>query len=755
MPLPAPRLDTRTYRELVDEMIARIPVHTPEWTNFGPADPGITLLQLYAHITESMIYRANQVPEVNRAKFLQLLGIALEPAREARGIVAFANERGALTSAPVAAGAELLAQKIAFRTGLTIDALPIEARIFRKVPLVDPDPQTLAYYELLYASYGREMPARLALYQALEVGRDAPFGFAGTVDNALWIALVGRTDDRDAAASDPWVHVRQALAGRTLSLGIVPSQMREAHLLPLNPGSTAVEFLEFALPAVAEGVSFDADDRPVAAYRTLSAQADFDPSREAGVVQLQLPGDPAAIASWSDLDPLEGGVGELPPQIEEGALGDRIVSWIRVSANSSADFIFDWIGINAAPVRQFVRVSSERLADGDGRPSQLRQLGRAPVLSGSVGIASFSDGARRDWSAIDDLGAAGAEVAGYGAPLDDAPVDIFVLDAEAGTIRFGDGMNGRRPRASEALYASYDYSEGAEGNVGAGALKEGVNIPAGVKATNPVPTWGGSDAESIEAGERQVRRMLQHRDRLVSAEDFRAIAWRAPGVALGRVDVIPAAHSSVTPVMPETAPGAVTLMVVPATDPAHPEAPRPDGRFLETLCRYLEPRRLVTTEVVLHGPKYLGLWMSVGIKVAGGHSISETVEGVKARLRSFLSPLPHPQLRGAAFMPQLYGPDVDPALRGWPRNRPVHAATLLAEAARAPGVESVSEVLLASGSGQAVAEVALQGLELPEILGLAVSLGAATPIDSLRGSAPAQSDGTPGLLPVPIVAETC
>ena len=757
MPLPAPRLDTRTYRDLVDEMIARIPVHTPEWTNFGPADPGITLLQLYAHITESMIYRANQVPELNRAKFLQLLGIALEPAREARGIVAFANERGPLASAPIAAGTELLAQAIPFRTGLAIDALPVEARIYRKVPLVNPDPETLAYYDLLYASYGRETPAELALYEVQEVGRDAPFGFAGTVDNALWIALVGRTEDRDAGASDPWVHVRKALAGRTLSLGIVPSQLREDYRLPVSPGSTAAEFLEFALPSVAQGIAFDTQDRPVAVYDALSAQADFDPSRTAGVVQLQLPGNPAAIASWSDLDPLEGGVGNLPPQIEEGTIGERIVTWIRVGANSSADFSFDWIGINAAPIRQFVKVSSERLADGDGTPAQQRQLGRAPVLAGSVGIASFAGSVRRDWSAIDDLSAAGAEVAGYGAPVDDAPVDVFTLDAEAGVIAFGDGMNGRRPRDGEALYASYDYSAGAQGNVGAGALKEGVNVPAGVKATNPVPTWGGSDAESIAAGEKQVRRMLQHRDRLVTAEDFRAIAWRAPGVALGRIDVIPAAHTSVIPVMPDTAPGAVTLMVVPATDPAHPDAPRPDGRFLETLCRYLEPRRLVTTEVVLHGPAYVGLWLSVGIKVAGGHSISETVEGVKARLRSFLSPLPHPQLRGAAFMPQLYGADVDPALRGWPRNRPVHAATLLAEAARAPGVESVSEVLLARGTGQPVAEVLLQGLELPEIIGLSVSLGSATPIDNLRGSAPARGDGddSSGLLPVPIVAETC
>ncbi|MEL7444405.1 MAG: baseplate J/gp47 family protein [Pseudomonadota bacterium] len=760
MPLPAPLLDNRNYRDLVDEMMARIPVHTPEWTNFGPSDPGVTLLQLYAHITESMIYRANQVPDMNRTKFLQLLGIALEPAREARGMVSFANERGPIEKTEITAGSELLAQKIPYRTSLTIDALPLETKMFRKVPVTNPDPETLASYELLYASFGREMPPQLALYDTVEVDGTGPFEFADTVDNSIWIALVGRTEDRDDAASDPWSNVRAAVAGRTLSLGLVPSQMRDEKLLPISPGGNANEFLGFSIPSVADGIAFDASDRPVANYRDLETQADFDPTRQSGVVQLQLPGDPGAIATWSDLDPLEGGVGDLPPQIEDAALADRIVTWIKVSTNSSASFTFDWMGINATPVRQFIRVGSERLADGDGTPSQARQLGRAPVLSGSVSILSLLNGVRRDWAAIDDLSAAGAEIAGYGAPISDAPVDVFTLDAEAGQVRFGDGMNGRRPRDGEALYASYSYSEGSAGNVGAGALKEGVNIPAGVTGSNPVPTWGGSDAESIEDGEKQVRRMLQHRDRLVTAEDFRSIAWRAPGIALGRVEVIPAAHPSVIPVTADSAPGSVTLMVVPGNDPSNPDAPRPDGRFLDSLCNYLEPRRLVTTEIALHGPKYKGIWLSVGIEVAGGHSIPETVEAVRARLTSFLSPLPHPQLRGAALMPQLYGPDIDPALRGWPLNRAVHSATLLAEAARAPGVVSVPELLLAQGAGPVVSEVSMQGIELPEVLGISIAVGAATPIDSLRGADSGADDDSGddsrvNLLPVPIVAETC
>ena len=61
-----PQLDTRSYQDLVDEALARIPIHNPEWTNFNESDPGVTLIELFAFLTESLLYRANQIPERNR-----------------------------------------------------------------------------------------------------------------------------------------------------------------------------------------------------------------------------------------------------------------------------------------------------------------------------------------------------------------------------------------------------------------------------------------------------------------------------------------------------------------------------------------------------------------------------------------------------------------------------------------------------------------------------------------------------------------
>ncbi|MDF0664876.1 MAG: baseplate J/gp47 family protein [Nitrospira sp.] len=73
MPIQLPNLDDRTYSELVEEARRLIPTYAPEWTNHNPSDPGITLIELFASITEMLMYRVNRVTDANRLAFLKLL----------------------------------------------------------------------------------------------------------------------------------------------------------------------------------------------------------------------------------------------------------------------------------------------------------------------------------------------------------------------------------------------------------------------------------------------------------------------------------------------------------------------------------------------------------------------------------------------------------------------------------------------------------------------------------------------------------
>ena len=63
MPIPHYKLDDRDFEDLVAELLSRIPAHTPEWTNPRVGDPGRTLLELFAWLGDTLLYRVNLIPE--------------------------------------------------------------------------------------------------------------------------------------------------------------------------------------------------------------------------------------------------------------------------------------------------------------------------------------------------------------------------------------------------------------------------------------------------------------------------------------------------------------------------------------------------------------------------------------------------------------------------------------------------------------------------------------------------------------------
>ena len=87
--LPKSNLDDRTYEDLLQECILRIPRYCPEWTNYNPSDPGITLLELFTWLTDQMLMRLNQVPRRNYITMLEMLGMRLKPPSPAQTQLTF------------------------------------------------------------------------------------------------------------------------------------------------------------------------------------------------------------------------------------------------------------------------------------------------------------------------------------------------------------------------------------------------------------------------------------------------------------------------------------------------------------------------------------------------------------------------------------------------------------------------------------------------------------------------------------------
>ena len=89
MPLPDPKLDDRQFQDIVNEAKMMIPRYCPEWTDHNVSDPGVTLIELFAWMTDLILYRVNRVPEKNYLRFMDLLGIRLKDAVPARTPLSF------------------------------------------------------------------------------------------------------------------------------------------------------------------------------------------------------------------------------------------------------------------------------------------------------------------------------------------------------------------------------------------------------------------------------------------------------------------------------------------------------------------------------------------------------------------------------------------------------------------------------------------------------------------------------------------
>lgn len=801
MPIEPLQLDDRTFEQLYAEAISRVPVHTQEWTNFNESDPGVTIVQLFAFMTENLLYRSNRIPEANRRKFLSLLNIGLQPATPAVGLLTFTNDRGPVKAIPLEPNQQVLAGKVAFSTRTPVNVLPVTAVAFYKKPQSALDEATKQQHRQLFQTFLESDTDQLLLYQTKQLeapatGKPLPVvdladSTNGTIDRSLWLALIG-------PPNVPTETVRQAIAGQTLTLGIYPSvQSNGAKLSPLTSPENTPQLdpgLTFYIAAPLPDASNPNIGTGNPRYERLKPDYAENVLENPGIVQLTLPAYEKLIL-W-DFGPEEEGTGDYPPIVEDTDVKKRIVTWLRISlpfpttqnqntrqestsnntnTTTNQQASLTWVGVNAARVLQAVPVVKEPLGIGTGGPDQTYTVANRPVilpdvlnaqaLIGSTSSSTFAleiqnaNGGWDTWQLIDDLYAA-------------RPTDQFyTLDPEAGIITFGSGIHGIRPPVNRNIRITYEYGGGLAGQVAIGAInKSAVPLPGGMKVANPLPTWGASDGQSVTEGERSITHYLRNRDRAVTISDFRDITLHTPGVNLGRVEILPLFN----PVMfdpdnaTQTWPGTVTVLVVPQYDQVHPDTPEPDYQTLSTVGAWLDQRRLVTTEVYLRGPQYVSIWVTVGITTRRGQVREVVQKRVMDAIRQYLSPL-------VGGPPATSGPTLEmdcppdgkgsncssPAQStGWPLNTDVRSYDLLAVAMRVPGVQTVNSLHLGwKLTGDIFITktdtVPMNGLQLPRLEGIGASEGDADDPADLFGQQPPPGAPPPNTIPVPTLPTKC
>ncbi|RZH67290.1 putative baseplate assembly protein [Natrinema altunense] len=210
----------------------------------------------------------------------------------------------------------------------------------------------------------------------------------------------------------------------------------------------------------------------------------------------------------------------------------------------------------------------------------------------------------------------------------------YVVDRIDGTVSFGDGNRGRIPPAGQGnITVTYTTGGGRDGNVAADTITDlQSSISLAEDVSNPKPADGGADAESRDALVERTTNQLKHRDRAVTPTDYERVA-NAAFRELSKVKCDPDGAVEA---------GSVTLLIVPY---AQREKPVPSmelkQRVRETV-RDRAPASLVeseTSRIVVRGPSYAELSVSVAVSMADSTSVSLLKAAIERRLDEFLHPL--------------------------------------------------------------------------------------------------------------------
>jgi predicted phage baseplate assembly protein len=575
-----PRIDDRRFDDIMAEARTRIARYTPEWspvwTDVNDSDPGITLVQLFAWLTEMLIYRLGKVPELNYLKFLQLIGIELNPAEPATAEVVF----------PVL---ETFADPyiiVPLRTQLSAEA-------------ADGGPP--AIYETERALFA--LAPRLASVQSFD-GFDfadataendepgdgfEPFGSLVAKDSAL---MLGFKYDKDFPAQ--------------VELNLSVLVFEDAHSAPT---------FDCALPAtqVFASATLAWEYWDGKQWRTLSLLKDETLAlAQSGHVYLKTPAKGAMQKS------VVGAVAESRYWIRARLSGGSYEGTPKIMS----------VRTNTVAVVQAETIGDEVLGGSDGRPNQVFRLANKPVLAGTLRLEIDEGDGYRVWTRVDDF---------FGAKPDDT---VYVLDRTSGEVRFGDGASGAIPvgnvgnPAANVVAREYRTGGGKRGNVPADKIKTLLTSIEGVDEngiTNIQPAIAGRDEETLAEAKLRAPRALKSKCRAVTGEDFETLAMQAANIR--RAKALPLAHPGFPGIK---IPGVMTVIVVPDTDEA---APTPTEATLRTVCAYLNQRRLLTTELYVVRPTYREVSITAEVVAENSADLAQVKEEVDRALLDYFHPL--------------------------------------------------------------------------------------------------------------------
>jgi predicted phage baseplate assembly protein len=616
MTLPLPNLDDRRWADLVDEAQALIPFFARGWTDHNAHDPGITIVDLLAWITESDIYRLNQITPWHRRKFLRLAGDRPQPPRAACTIAQFALlecvEPAELPRWTEVVATDVYGVRTPFRTVYPLTVVPSSIAVVQVYER--------RRYRDLTAAWQRGEPIAL-LGSDPDIGTELYLGLSQPLPPHVWatIALAfascredNPADGRMACCDDARRRLHDLAIARH-ALCRPPSLWQCAP--PEDPPSPPPDVWHHHSACTEWAVALGGNR-----WRQLVAPGEVIDDTRAftfdGRVQVCLPMAGAQVA-----------VGEV--QTPYHYLRCRLVGGQLDAAPKATAIALNatWCEQKAPPTvpRTPDGKTGVLVARGTGLPDQRLVLVEPPIVEESVIVTVRNDGTHDavDWAPRDDFDASNPTAA------------HFVLDPTLGAITFGDGERGRIVPEDAWITVQYLTTRGDAGNLARDTALE-VMGDAGCKiasAHTVLPATGGANTEDMLHAEGRVMRTLATSERAVTADDYERITLATPGTCIARAIPLPNRHPRLPCV---ESPGMITVVVVPYLPDARPV---PTCALRAQVRAHLDRWRLVGTRVEVIGPEYVEVSVRATVEGDQGIDRADLQKRIVERLDGFFHPL--------------------------------------------------------------------------------------------------------------------
>lgn len=570
----APQLFDRRFSDLVEMGRARLPGLAPDWTDYNAHDPGITLLELLAWVSEAQLYSLGRMRRDERAAYAALFGLAASGTRPARGLI------WPDWLDPRSPGATYSQSRV-------IAADAVVNRLDAETPTFRPDRKLLWVAGRVRRLAARLADGRVIDYTAInQRGGPAfqPLGATAGAHDVLVVEFECRGDDGlfppqrtdgDGACWPIGVRADEPLTGDSAEPG---SRFAAAGLTPRVGSLTAT--LVTATQRVPLAIVSDSSHGLLRTGVLLLDVSAVQDSPRNFAIELRSARGFERPPRLLRIEP------NVLPIVQGYTVADEVH---RATGDPDWNFQLDVPGLRFAPFESPVKIE---LRDPDtNRRSEWR-----PARLASSGP--------------------------------DAPV--FEFDTATARVTFGNGVNGRVPPQSSTMLATYGVSDGDQGNVAAnrkwrvlGFLGSfGVNIDAVADGMAPTD-W-------IDE-RREARRRSRDDHALVSSEDIESAALALPLLEVARAWVLMPDDKA-----PRT--GTVTLVAMRARTSEGEAGSTPETpRWLAAIRRRLVAKMPLATRLIVTGPRYIEFSISATIDVAAGRDPADIKVAVERELRTRLA----------------------------------------------------------------------------------------------------------------------